>query len=89
MKKKPLHPRNKHINGYDFSLLCEITPELTPYVFINDYQNETIDFSNNNAVLLLGSVDLSGLNFIQFKTNLIAMWALSNSYSIKEANSNE
>lgn len=52
-RKKSLHPRNKHINGYDFSRLCEITPELTPYVFINDYQNETIDFSNNNAVLLL------------------------------------
>jgi len=31
---------------------------------------------------MLGSVDLSGLKFIQFKTDLIAARASNNSYSI-------
>lgn len=52
-KKSKLHPRNKHNNGYNFTLLCELTPELKAFVFTNKYNNQTIDFSNNEAVLLL------------------------------------
>ncbi len=37
----------------------------------------------------LGAVDLSGLKFIQFKTNLIAARALYHSHSIKKASNNE
>ncbi|WP_175624000.1 23S rRNA (adenine(1618)-N(6))-methyltransferase RlmF [Pseudocolwellia agarivorans] len=51
--KNKLHPRNKHKSNYDFDLLCSLIPELKPYVFINQYNNQTIDFSNNQAVLLL------------------------------------
>jgi hypothetical protein len=38
---------------------------------------------------LLGAVDLSGLKFIQFKTDLIAARALYHSHSIKKASNNE
>ncbi|WP_426356996.1 23S rRNA (adenine(1618)-N(6))-methyltransferase RlmF [Pseudocolwellia sp. HL-MZ19] len=51
--KNKLHPRNKHKNNYDFTELCSLTPELKSYVFTNEYNNETIDFSNDEAVLLL------------------------------------
>ena len=37
----------------------------------------------------LGAVDLSGLKFIQFKTDLIAARALYHSHSIKKASNNE
>jgi len=38
---------------------------------------------------LLGAVDLSGLKFIQFKTDLIAARALYHSHSIKKSSNNE
>ncbi len=37
----------------------------------------------------LGAVDLLGLKFIQFKTDLIAARALYHSHSIKKASNNE
>jgi 23S rRNA (adenine1618-N6)-methyltransferase len=52
-EKTNLHPRNSHRFGYDFPLLMESCPELIPFVFINDYQNQTIDFSNAEAVKTL------------------------------------
>ncbi len=38
---------------------------------------------------ILGAVDLSGLKFIQFKTDLIATRVLYHSHSIKKASNNE
>jgi hypothetical protein len=38
---------------------------------------------------MLGVVDLSGVKFIQFKTDLIVARALYHSHSIKKASSNE
>ncbi len=38
---------------------------------------------------LLGAVDLSGLKFIQFKTNLMAARVLYHSHSIKKTSNNE
>ena len=52
-EKTNLHPRNSHRFGYDFTLLMESCPELKPFVFINAYQNQTIDFSNADAVKIL------------------------------------
>ncbi|MCK4561289.1 MAG: 23S rRNA (adenine(1618)-N(6))-methyltransferase RlmF [Flavobacteriaceae bacterium] len=43
---------------YDFKKLCDSFPELKNYVFINDYQNETIDFSNPKAVKALNKAIL-------------------------------
>lgn len=51
--KTKLHPRNKHRERYDFKLLCAAFPELTPFVAINKYGDESIDFFNPDAVKAL------------------------------------
>jgi len=48
-----LHPRNKHRGRYDFRRLTQICPDLKPYVFINKFKSETIDFTNAVAVKML------------------------------------
>ena len=52
-EKNNLHPKNVHRFGYDFKKLIAICPELETYVVLNEYQVETIDFSNSEAVFLL------------------------------------
>jgi len=51
--KDNLHPRNVHKHGYDFTALAKSSPALSPFIFINKYQNLSIDFSNINAVKAL------------------------------------
>jgi 23S rRNA (adenine1618-N6)-methyltransferase len=54
LKEKPgLHPRNRHRNRYDFKELINTFPELTLFVRLNEYQDESIDFSNPDAVIML------------------------------------
>ena len=52
-EKINLHPRNKHRFGYDFKQLIQCCPDLKDFVFINQYETQTIDFSNAEAVKLL------------------------------------
>ncbi len=52
-EKVNLHPRNKHRFGYDFKQLIQCCPNLNDFVFINQYETQTIDFSNAEAVKLL------------------------------------
>jgi 23S rRNA (adenine1618-N6)-methyltransferase len=52
-KKNALHPRNKHREGYDFPQLTRVCPELKPFVKLNNYQSESIDFFNPEAVKML------------------------------------
>jgi len=52
-EKENLHPRNSHRAGYDFKLLCKSSPELKAFVSVNQYDDESIDFSNPNAVKAL------------------------------------
>ena len=52
-EKVNLHPRNKHRFGYDFDQLIQCCPVLKDFVFTNQYNNQTIDFSNAEAVKLL------------------------------------
>ncbi|MFN6946400.1 MAG: 23S rRNA (adenine(1618)-N(6))-methyltransferase RlmF [Cytophagaceae bacterium] len=53
-KVKPgLHPRNKHRARYDFKQLVQSCPELSQYVRLNDYKDESIDFFNPEAVKTL------------------------------------
>ena len=52
-QKSTFHPRNKHQGFYDFVQLTKVCPDLSQFVFVNDYQNTTIDFSNAIAVKLL------------------------------------
>lgn len=69
MKKNPLHPRNRHQAkdgvAYDFALLSSHNPDLTPFIFENNYGNKSIDFSDAkgvkelNKALLLSFYDLN------------------------------
>lgn len=52
-KKTELHPRNAHSGSYNFTDLCAVSEELTPYVMENKYGTKTIDFANAGAVLAL------------------------------------
>jgi 23S rRNA (adenine1618-N6)-methyltransferase len=53
-----LHPKNKHNNDYQFDKLIESHNALSDYVFVNDYNTQTIDFSNQKAVLELNKAIL-------------------------------
>ena len=53
IEKTNLHPRNKHRFGYDFDQLIQCCSDLKVFVFVNQYQTKTIDFSNPEAVKLL------------------------------------
>ncbi len=53
LEKSDLHHRNKHRSRYDFKQLSISCPELKAFVSINKYGNESIDFSNPDAVKTL------------------------------------
>lgn len=53
-----MHSKNKHQSKYDFHLLCEASPILGRYVFINQFGLETIDFADPEAVLALNEAIL-------------------------------
>jgi 23S rRNA (adenine1618-N6)-methyltransferase len=52
-EKTTLHPRNLHRSRYDFEHLISICPDLKSFVFSNEHNAETIDFSNPEAVKML------------------------------------
>lgn len=52
-EKVKLHPRNLHRERYDFKLLTESFPALAPFVHLNRFQDESIDFANPEAVKTL------------------------------------
>ncbi|MDP3567653.1 23S rRNA (adenine(1618)-N(6))-methyltransferase RlmF [Sediminibacterium sp.] len=52
-EKTKLHPRNKHRERYDFKELIKSCPELEQYVELNDYNDESIDFFDAEAVKTL------------------------------------
>jgi len=52
-EKENLHPRNVHRQGYDFARLIKTTPELRPFVTLNQYDAESINFSDAEAVKML------------------------------------
>lgn len=51
--KSKLHPRSKHRSRYDFAQLTEGCPELSDFVNLNTYGDESIDFFNPAAVKML------------------------------------
>jgi len=53
IEKSTLHPRNLHRNPYNFQKLCASNPALTPFVAVNKFNTQTIDFSNPEAVKAL------------------------------------
>ena len=52
-EKTRLHPRNRHRERYDFKQLIAVCPELATYVSLNIYGDESVDFSNPEAVKML------------------------------------
>ena len=52
-EKPGLHPRNKHRERYNFKELIVSCPELAPFVSLNRYNDESVDFSDAKAVLTL------------------------------------
>ena len=49
-EKSNIHPRNKHRERYDFAVLSASYPELGEFVRPNKYGDDSIDFSNPEAV---------------------------------------
>ncbi len=66
--KVTLHPRNRHRERYDFKLLIESCPELGPFVRPNPYGDDSIDFFNPDAVLMLNKALLKHFYDIEFWT---------------------
>ncbi|MEZ4883253.1 MAG: 23S rRNA (adenine(1618)-N(6))-methyltransferase RlmF [Chitinophagales bacterium] len=64
--KSKLHPRNKHRERYNFKELIKSSPDLADYVFVNQYQNETIDFFDAEAVKTLNTALLKYYYGIEF-----------------------
>lgn len=54
-----MHPNNLNNAPYDFKKLIEFCPELKSFVFVNDFQTETILFSNPAAVKALNKALLA------------------------------
>lgn len=52
-EKSALHPRNKHRERYDFKILTDKSPDLSRFVKLNPYGDESIDFFNPEAVKML------------------------------------
>lgn len=64
-EKAGLHPLNKHRERYNFKELIESCSELAPFVIMNKFEDESIDFSNPKAVLLLNKALLKHYYDIQ------------------------
>lgn len=52
-EKAGLHPRNPHRFKYNFEALSKACPDLEKFIFTNEHQIVTIDFSNAQAVKTL------------------------------------
>ncbi|MBP7256540.1 MAG: 23S rRNA (adenine(1618)-N(6))-methyltransferase RlmF [Chitinophagales bacterium] len=65
-EKAMLHPRNPHRERYNFKQLIETNPALKPFVRPNAFGDESIDFSNSAAVLMLNKSLLKHFYKIDF-----------------------
>jgi 23S rRNA (adenine1618-N6)-methyltransferase len=65
-EKAMLHPRNPHRERYNFKQLIETNPALKPFVRPNAFGDESIDFSNPAAVLMLNKSLLKHFYKIDF-----------------------
>jgi len=58
-KRAKLHPRSKHHGRYDFGQLTQSCPELIPFVLLNAYGDESINFHDPEAVKMLNKALLA------------------------------
>jgi 23S rRNA (adenine1618-N6)-methyltransferase len=61
-----LHPRNQHLNGYDFELLATQHPALAAFIITTPTGTKSIDFSDNKAVKTLNQALLKAHYNIDF-----------------------
>lgn len=61
-----MHPRNLHTDRYDLELLIQGTPALKSFVIKNPRNEDTIDFTNNEAIKLLNQALLKHFYGVQF-----------------------
>ncbi|HEX4385736.1 MAG TPA: 23S rRNA (adenine(1618)-N(6))-methyltransferase RlmF [Myxococcales bacterium] len=54
-RQETLHPRNRHRGGLDFKLLTAARPELSRFVSVNQWGNESINFADPAAVKSLNA----------------------------------
>ena len=64
--KLTLHPRNPHRARYNFALLADSCPELAPFIKLNDYGTQTIDFADPEAVKVLNRALLNHFYGVMF-----------------------
>ena len=64
--KLELHDRNPHRARYNFALLADSCPELSDYIELNKYGNESVDFSNPDAVKVLNRALLNHFYGVSF-----------------------
>ena len=72
--KSELHPRSKHRERYNFNLLISANPELAAFVKKNEYDDESIDFSNPAAVKALNKAILAsgyGIDYWEIPQNYL------------------
>lgn len=70
---KNLHPRNKHNQGYDFTALCQVSPQLKKFLIKSPAATDSINFSDSEAV--------KALNLALLKQNYgIIKWDIPKSY---------
>lgn len=66
VEKTNLHPRNPHRFQYDFKALIKACAELRPFVQVNQYGNESVDFGDPKAVKMLNRAILSHFYKIKY-----------------------
>lgn len=66
IKKAKLHPRNQHLNGYDFERLVADLPELEAFTVFNPAGKTTIDFQDPDAIRMLNRALLKSHYNIDF-----------------------
>jgi 23S rRNA (adenine1618-N6)-methyltransferase len=64
--KLKLHSKNKHRERYNFDELIAVCPELKPFVITNEFEDDTIDFFNPDAVKMLNRALLKQYYDIEF-----------------------
>ncbi len=64
--KTRLHDRNKHRERYNFEELIAVQPELKDYVSINKFGDESIDYFDPKAVMMLNKALLKKFYNIQY-----------------------
>ncbi len=65
-KKSKLHPRNRHNQGYDFTLLTAKEPALSTFLVETPAKQTSIDFSDNKAVKTLNQALLKAYYDVEF-----------------------